>query len=396
MNRIFASLALAPLLLRLPAAAADFRPPAVPLVTHDPYFSIWSMADHLNDTPTKHWTGAVHSLTSLIRIDGKTYRLMGSDPRGATPLEQTKLEVLPTHTIYQFAGAGVRVNLTFLTPSLPDDLDVLSRPATYLTWDVESTDGAGHQAALYFDAGSEISVNTRDEPVTWSRFRLGDNEVLRTGSQQQPVLEKSGDDLRGDWGYLYAIAPVQGGTSRAATTRREAIKAFTTTGQVPDNDDLKSFQPYAQPTPVLAYSFDLGTVAASPVSRQVVLAYDDEFSIDYFQRHLRPYWRRNGDGAAELLTAALRDYSTLEERSARFDKTLMADLREVGGDKYAQLCALAYRQTLAAHKLVADVDGTPLFFSKENFSNGSIDTVDVTYRARRFFCCLMCACWKDN
>jgi hypothetical protein len=386
MNRVFASLKIAASLLALPVAGADFRPPSVPLVTHDPYFSIWSMADHLNDAPTKHWTGAVHSLSSLIRIDGKVFRLMGSEPRGAVPLEQTGLEALPTHTIYRFAGAGVRVSLTFLTPALPDDLDVLSRPATYLTWSVESTDGAGHQAALYFDAGSEITVNTKDEPVTWSRYRLGENEVLRTGSRQQPVLEKSGDDLRGDWGYLYAIAPMQGGTLRAATTRQEAMKAFTTTGRVPDNDDLKSFQPYAQPTPVLAYSFDLGSVAgSSPVVRQIVLAYDDEFSIDYFQRHLRPYWRRNGDGAAELLTAALRDYASLEERCVRFDRELMADLREVGGDKYAQLCALAYRQTMAAHKLVADVDGTALFFSKENFSNGSIDTVDVTYPSSPFF-----------
>jgi Domain of unknown function (DUF4964) len=87
----------------------EFRPPAVPLVTHDPYFSIWSMTDHLTDQPTKHWTGAVQSLSSLVHVDGKTYRMMGTEPKGVPILPQTHLDVLPTHTAYQFEGGGIHV-----------------------------------------------------------------------------------------------------------------------------------------------------------------------------------------------------------------------------------------------------------------------------------------------
>jgi hypothetical protein len=375
----------AALFFALPIGAADFRPPAIPLVTHDPYFSIWSMADRLTDAPTKHWTGTVHSLTSLIRIDGKAYRVMGSEPRTVAPLEQTSVVVNPTSTLYQFAGAGIQLKLRFLTPALPSDLDILSRPVTYLTWTVQASDAKPHQVAIYFDAGSEITVNSRDQPVTWSRFRLNGQDVLRVGSRQQNVLEKSGDDLRIDWGYLYAVAPAASGMSQVVTARPEATKSFLAVGHLPESDDLRSFQPYAQPNPVLAYAFEFSITGEKPESRYLALAYDDEFSVEYLNRRLRPYWRRKGDGAAELLTWALQDYQSLAERCARFDQTLLADLEAAGGADYARLCALAYRETLAAHKLVADTDGTPLFFSKENFSNGSIDTVDVTYPSSPFF-----------
>lgn len=385
--KLFTALFLA-VFLHFPAAAADpgqFRPPAVPLVTHDPYFSIWSMADHLTDEPTKHWTGTVQPLTSLVQIDGKTYRIMGSQPKNMPALEQTKLQVLPTHTIYQFQGAGIDLTLTFMTPALPDDLDVLSRPTTYLTWSVHSSDGANHKVAIFFSAGSQLVNNIPEQLVSWSRYRVGDLQVLRMGTEQQKMLQEAGDNLRIDWGYLYLVAPPGNGTSEAATTERDALKTFTASATLPDSDDLRMDQPYAQPNPVLAYAFNLGEVTASPVARHLVIAYDEIYAIDYFHRHLRPYWRRKGAGPADLLQRAVRDYDSLEQRTKAFDEKLMSDLRTAGGEKYALLCALAYRQTLAAHKLTADIDGTPLFFSKENFSNGSIDTVDVTYPSSPFF-----------
>ena len=125
--------------------------------------------------------------------------------------------------------------------------------------------------------------------------------------------------------------------------------------------------------------------ADRPTLRFLALAYDDEYSVEYFNRRLRPYWRRHGDGVAELISWALSDYPKLQERCARFDETLVTDLKNAGGEDYARLCSLAFRQAIAAHKLVADLDGAPLFFSKENFSNGSIDTVDVTYPSSPFF-----------
>ena len=142
-----------------PSEQPAFRPPAVPLVTSNPYLSVWSMADRLTDDETRHWTRREHPLSSLIRIDGKTYRLMGKKPEQIPPLPQVGLRVLPTRTIYDFEGDHVHVRLTFLTPALPDDLPVLARPLTYLTWDVNSTGPEAHSISIFAAASARLAAD---------------------------------------------------------------------------------------------------------------------------------------------------------------------------------------------------------------------------------------------
>lgn len=370
---------------------APMRPPAVPLITHDPYFSVWSMNDTLTAEPTKHWTGSEQPLTGLIRIDDVTLRFMGTSPRWATPviqpMKQTGFKLTPTRTVYNFEANGVHLDLTFMTPALPQDLNVLSRPLTYVIWDVRAMDGREHNVRLYLDATSHLVVNRVEERAMWSRHKLGEMEVARLGSTEQKVLQKSGDDLRIDWGYLYFAVPPQGSrvTTLGATTAQRGLYANSL--NLPESRDLENPPPSTSRfIPLIAVTLDLETVGAANVSRYAMLAYDDIYSIEYFNRRLRPYWRRdNKTGAEELLKMGARDFSSLKDRCEKFDAELTADLIKAGGEKYAALSIAAYRQTLAAHKLVADFDGTPLYFSKENFSNGCIATVDVTYPSAPFY-----------
>jgi hypothetical protein len=377
----FILLALLASLEAVPARAAEtFQPRAVPLVTTDPYFSIWSFSDHLTDDVTRHWTGKPQPLESMIRIDGAVYRLMGN-PVGEEALPQLGLAVLPTRTVYEFEGAGVHVTLTFLTPLLPRDLEVISRPVTYLIWDVRAVDGRTHAVSVYYANSAQVVVNTEDQPVEWSREKIGNLSVLRMGSEAQPVLAKSGDDLRIDWGYLYAAAPGSNVGTSAIADADSLHEEFIGKGTLPAKDKSGARRP-ANRAPQMAFAFDLGQVGAEAVTRHLILAYDDLYSIEYFHQRLRPYWRRNGAQAADLLTSAEREYDSLRAESEQFDSQMMADLTRAGGEKYARLAALAYRQSLAAHKLTVAPDGqTPYYFPKENFSCGCISTVDVIYPA---------------
>jgi hypothetical protein len=363
------------------SAGSQQRPPAVPLIAHDPYFSVWSMADKLTDQTTRHWTGREQPIVGLARIDGKTWRFMGEEPREVPAMEQTSLTVTPTHTIYQFQASGVELTVAFFTPAFPKDLDILSRPVTY--WTVTASGQGDHDLSVLIDVDPVIAVNSPDEAVTWGRSRAQGLTVLNVGSRDQRELNRPGDDLRIDWGYFHLAAPDTEGAQFALSA--DAIESFQKIGSLPPSDDLDMPLMPREGAADLAVELTFGKVTAEPFSRHVLLAYTENFSIEYLGRKLRPYWQRNGLSVQQMLAEAESQLPALERRGVALDQELTADLEKTGGKAYAQLAILAYRQTLAAHGFAADADGTPLLFPKENFSNGCISTVDVLYPSGPFF-----------
>jgi hypothetical protein len=362
-------------------AASQQRPPAVPLVAHNPYFSVWSTADRLTDQDTKHWTGARQPIAGLARIDGKTYRFMGAQPRDVPAMEQVSLAVTPTHTIYTFRANEVTLTVSFFTPAFPKDLDVLSRPVTYLSF--SATGQGDHDLSILVDVDPVIAVNAPDEAVTWGRSRAEGLTVLNAGSRDQRLLNRAGDDLRIDWGYFRLAVPDSAGA--ATTESHDALQSFAATGTLPAADEMDMPRTPREHAAHLAVVLPMGRPSATPVARHVLLAYTEEYAIEYLGRKLRPYWQRNGMTVQQMLSLAETEYPQLEQRGEKIDAELTADLEKTGGKDYAQLAILAYRQTLAAHGFAADVDGTPMLFPKENFSNGCISTVDVLYPSAPFF-----------
>jgi hypothetical protein len=519
---------------------SDLRAPAYPLVTVDPYFSAWSFTDNLYDDVVKHWTEKQFGFIGAVRVDGETYRFLGTENLPLKPIVPTSFQekweaaysfdkpasenwtsidfddtgwkkgkaafgtegepnlstlwetsdiwvrrtfnleedlsdkpvflnyshddifelyingkkvvdtgyswkynvllelpeevkftlkkgknviaahchnrtgggyvdfglyeketdkesftktarqklasVLPTQTFYTFECGPVELELIFTAPLLLDDLDLISRPVNYVTYCVRSLDNDAHDVQIYFETTPQWAVNTDDQEVGFEKIEKNGLIHLKTGTIEQPVLQKKGDDLRIDWGYFYMTGRSGSSSVMNFGDYWETKKNFLTQGRIPATAPDFLSSDMTKGMTVLAYSNDLGNVSSRFVEDYIMLGYDDLYSVQYFHDNLLAYWKKDGQvDIYRVFKEADEDYRSIMRRCGRFNKEMMEDANKAGGKKYAELCALAYRQAIAAHKLVKDDDGTLLFFSKENNSNGSIGTVDVTYPSSPLF-----------
>jgi len=512
------------------ARAQVTKAPAYPLITHNPYFSIWSFTDNLNESTTHHWTGKDQSLLGLIKVDGTVYRFMGKEPveyktvlaaadekpynckyietepakdwatakfddsswkTGTAPFsndkqaaktlwtgrdiwvrrtftlndlnfnklwlrlhhddeaevyingkkvceqggangdlqyftlsdaavsslkkgenvlalhctntgggawldagladelkptghaalelaKQNSVTLNATQTIYNFKCGKADLQLTFTSPLLMNDLSILSRPVSYISYKVKSNDGAAHDVKVYFGASADIARNTPQQPVTTQQYTSGTLSVLKAGTIEQPILQKKGDDLRIDWGYMYVAAPKSANVQQYVSTGKQAVDSFF-------SGDSKSTAKEGTNL-VLNTVIPFGKVGKTAVAKFVELGYDDITPVQYFHTNLKPWWQNAQIKTIEqVLAKAATEYPAVLQKCAAFNASMYKDAQNAGGTPYAKLCVLAYRQAISAHTLVKSPQGEILFLSKENFSNGSINTVDVTYPSAPLF-----------
>jgi hypothetical protein len=137
---------------------------------------------------------------------------------------------------------------------------------------------------------------------------------------------------------------------------------------------------------LLGTKVNLGKIGNTAKQQLLLLGYDDQYSVQYFTKNLRPWWhQKETNNIEQQLENAAKDYSSTIKKCEQTNTMIHIDAVKAGGEEYAKLCDLAYRQSIAAHKLVVSPEGEILFLSKENFSNGSINTVDVTYPSAPLF-----------
>ena len=325
------------------------RAPSVPLITVDPYFSVWSPDTRLNATGTVHWTGKPNPIIGTVTVDGKEFSFFGYN-RNLHKMNQVSLDIDALSTTAVLEDAGIRLTAKFLTPVLPDDYRLLTRPVSYLTVSYESIDGNTHEVSFKISAREELCLDkARQSPVVTEEIRTeGGLLGQKMGNSVQAPLNRSGDDHRIDWGYFYL-----------ATNAANATTGTSVSGKMT--------------------SVEVSAPLTEANGATVLFAYDDVASIEYFGTHLRSYWNRNGQTIAQAMDEAVAEYAEVLDRANAFSAKLTADATAAGGEKYAELLSLAYRQVIAAHKLVLDENGEILYISKECFSNGCAATVDVSY-----------------
>jgi len=361
----------------------NIRPAATPLVLSDPFLNVWSFSDNLYDDSTRHWTGERNSLVGIIAIDGTLYRFCGkADILSNRPnveldtMAQISLTVSALSTEYIFERGGVELTVTFVSPILPDDFYMISRPLTYIRYAVRSIDGKPHNIKIYTDITGEWCVNVPNEDVMAGKREFKNAKSAYMGTTAQEILNSSGDDHRINWGYVHLINPFGDIFCGTLANRYHYLrrKDFHEENYSSAQKPLLNYK-----CPIVACEVDFGDVCNKKQEKFIAIAYDDIKSIEYFGDRICGYWQKDGMTFEAMVEDAVEQAQCVFEKVKKFENRLYSDAISSGGRKYADLLALAYRQAYAAHKLIADKDGKIIFLSKENYSNGCIGTVDVSY-----------------
>ena len=294
----------------------------------------------------------------------------------ANTATQKDVNVQATNTYYTFDCGNVELKLTFLAPFMMDNLDLMSRPVNYISYDVRSLDGKEHDVQIYFEAAPNWVSFLRNQPTEVTAYAQDGLSFTKMGrTEQNPLGREREATYYTNWGYVYFAAD-EATSSYGAGDPVAMRAAFVENGTLGNNEGAKNGY--------MAIAENLGT--GLNTSGKIMVGYDDILSLNYFGTNLRPYWNRNGDRTIEQeFVAAHNEYAELKTKSAKFDYELMQDAMRVGGKEYAELCASVYRQVIVAHKLMEAPDGTIIFPSKEISSGGFVSTVDVTYPSAPMF-----------
>ncbi len=324
------------------------RLPAIPLITMDPYLSIWVPADRVDGAETVHWSGAKKAMDGFLTVNGDSVRFLGKTEGNSCLTEQ---RITATQTKFSLTCDDVSLDVDFASPAFPDDPDVMSMPLTLVSLRLHTSLEKLQEVSVRLHLSDSFCYDGEVRPeLTSDQFIYNGWQTALCGQKTQRPLCHAGDRITIDWGYLYLCAD------------RGTV--------APDDDGL-------------AFSWS-GVLEKEAVLR-IVIAYDDIASIDYFGSPCKAWYCRNGAQIRDAIRFAEDSFDTLLERCGEWDERIENDSVRAAGKEYARITAAAWRHTMAAHKLISTPEGHMALLPKENDSNGCIGTTDVCYPSTPLF-----------
>lgn len=317
------------------------RLPAYPLITIDPYMSIWSMSDKLYDSDTVLWCGIRKRLTGHITVDGEKFRFLGKSSHPA--VEQKNVNVTPLITGYIFKVKDVEFSVEFYTPLFLDDLHLLSSPCSYIEYKILNSE-INHDIKIDIALNEEFCYDGTKKIVQSKTSNINNISCAVMGRKYQSPLSKTGDGVSADWGRFY----IAGGEC---------------TNKIDNNCEICS-----------SHILD----CRSNSSSFNIIAFDDIYSIEYFGKKLKGLWTEKFENITTAISYFFKNKNEMYRKALEWNSRIINDGKKFG-ENFNFITTCAFRQVLAAHKLVRAENGKLLYFSKECFSNGCINTVDVSY-----------------
>ena len=233
------------------------RYPMIPLITIDPYFSVWCQ-DKLCGEVSQHWTNRPNTIQGTLSVDSQDYCFWGKSD--APYMEHKSVKVDALSTTFVFVNDKVELTAKFTSPLIATDLYLSSRPVSYLKLTCLCTDGKDHDVKVKISVSEELTLHEAGESRVLSNMvDMAGLSCIRMGNGVQKVLWRSGDNVRIDWGYFYLCAEGQADLGAEVLDGKYAIYA---------EKEVKG-------------------------EALFLFAYDDISSIEYFGKHLKAYYARN-------------------------------------------------------------------------------------------------------
>ena len=337
--------------------------PAYPLFVNNPYFSIWSNSNSLNEEDTIFWNGLTKKTYGIVNVNGVSYSFLGKLDK-CIELKQNKVSLGLFTTDYEFECDKFILNVSFISPTLLTDLDLMSRPVCYVSYKVLPKEEIRTLKVSIMLHQSHCH-NKMDDYIIGGCFPMKDYEAAFFGLNRQHPMSHTGDSFAADWGYTYLVG------NESFFTSKTSLDEFIKTG----------FIEYKYETPEEEkYLISINTYkdVKEEINGKFLVAFDDLCSIYYFGEWCKGYFYRSGKTIFNAIEEAYFDYEETLNKLQKFEDKFNLDIKNYDED-YKLLCKASFRQSIAAHALVETSNKELLFLSKECHSNGCIATVDITY-----------------